>query len=115
MLGKVSLSRHPCIELMPSMIPALKFLGPQDDNPDPIPWQRVISSAGTISSRGPGTQGAELQRQALEAEGIEVATGRTGDLRVNFEQFGWFPAVGTIDLPDRGGPEQESNEGDEED
>lgn len=63
-----------------------------------IPWQRVLSSSGVISSRGPGTDGANTQRQALEAEGVEVAVGRSGDLRVNLGEYGWFPEVGTVDI-----------------
>lgn len=80
---------------------ALKFLGPQDQAQNPVPWQRVISAAGTISSRGPGTDGADVQRQALEAEGIEVTRGRTGELRVDMAQYGWFPDPGAVTLPDR--------------
>ncbi|THH17573.1 hypothetical protein EUX98_g9100 [Antrodiella citrinella] len=75
---------------------ALKFLAL--DTIPPIPWQRVVSSSGAISSRGPGTNGADLQRQALEAEGVETTVGRTGDLRVNMTTYGWFPEVGTIDI-----------------
>ena len=71
---------------------ALKFLSP--DVTPPVPWHRVISAAGTISSRGPGTTGAQRQRDALEAEGIEVTEGRTGDFRVNLATWGWFPAPG---------------------
>jgi len=77
---------------------ALKFVSP-DVNP-PLPWYRVISSSGTISSRGPGTEGADRQRQALEAEGVEVTTTRGGELRVDLRQWGWFPAVGTVDVSD---------------
>ncbi|KAF8067984.1 MGMT family protein [Lyophyllum atratum] len=73
---------------------ALKFLSP-DTNP-PVPWHRVIGASGTISSRGPGTQGAQRQRDALTAEGVEVTVGRTGDMRVDFAQWGWFPQPGTI-------------------
>jgi methylated-DNA-protein-cysteine methyltransferase related protein len=69
---------------------ALKFLSP-NTNP-PVPWHRVIGAAGTISSRGPGTQGAQRQRDALVVEGVEVTTGRTGELRVDFGRWGWFPA-----------------------
>jgi methylated-DNA-protein-cysteine methyltransferase-like protein len=92
--------RHAVRSLSPSSGPtdrnqALKFLGPQDNNANPVPWQRVIASDGTISSRA----GADRQRQALEAEGVEVTTGRTGDMRVNLQQYGWFPAVGTVNLP----------------
>ncbi|KAJ1303939.1 hypothetical protein OPQ81_008350 [Rhizoctonia solani] len=47
---------------------ALKFLPDGSD----IPWQRVIASNGTISSRGPGTTGADRQREELQAEGVEV-------------------------------------------
>ncbi|TEB26203.1 MGMT family protein [Coprinellus micaceus] len=69
---------------------ALKFLSPQT-NP-PVPWQRVIGASGAVSSRGPGTDGAQRQRDALEAEGVEVTTGRTGEMRVDLAQYGWFPA-----------------------
>ncbi|KIY49683.1 MGMT family protein [Fistulina hepatica ATCC 64428] len=68
---------------------ALKFLGPDTD----IPWHRVISSTGTISSRGPGTGGAQRQREALEAEGVEVQAGRSGELRIDLRTWGWFPAI----------------------
>ena len=62
-----------------------------------MPWHRVIGSPGTISSRGPGTQGAQRQRDALVAEGIEVTVGRTGELRVDFGRWGWFPAPEQVD------------------
>jgi methylated-DNA-protein-cysteine methyltransferase related protein len=62
-----------------------------------VPWHRVIGSGGTISSRGPGTQGAQRQRDALVAEGVEVTTGRTGELRVDFATWGWFPEPGHED------------------
>ncbi|KAF9520153.1 hypothetical protein BS47DRAFT_1287476 [Hydnum rufescens UP504] len=62
---------------------ALKFL-PEDTD---VPWQRVIGASGQISSRGPGTTGAERQRAALEDEGVVVQ-----EMRVNLNQFGWFPA-----------------------
>lgn len=74
--------------------PALKFL-PPNTNP-PIPWHRVIGASGAISSRGPGTDGAQQQRDALIAEGVEVTTGRTGELRVDIHQFGWFPSAAQI-------------------
>ncbi|EAU90046.2 MGMT family protein [Coprinopsis cinerea okayama7 len=69
---------------------ALKFLSP-NTNP-PVPWHRVIGASGTISSRGPGTDGAQRQRDALEAEGVEVTVGRTGEMRVDFGRYGWFPS-----------------------
>jgi len=71
---------------------ALKYLDPETD----VPWQRVISSSGQISSRGPGTTGAQRQRQALEAEGVDVHVGRTGDFTVPLSEYGWFP--NTVDL-----------------
>ncbi|KAJ7228240.1 6-O-methylguanine DNA methyltransferase [Mycena pura] len=73
---------------------ALKFLTP--GTTPPVPWHRVVSSSGTISSRGPGTDGAQLQRDELEAEGVEVAVGRTGEMRVDFSAHGWFPEPGTV-------------------
>ena len=76
---------------------ALKFL-PSNTNP-PIPWHRVIGASGTISSRGPGTNGAQNQRDALQAEGVDVTTGRNGEMRVNLSQFGWFPSIAELDPP----------------
>ncbi|KAL1940950.1 hypothetical protein VTO73DRAFT_7586 [Trametes versicolor] len=90
---------------------ALRFLSP--DVTPPIPWYRVISSAGTISSRGPGTDGAARQRDALVAEGVDVEVTRSGDLKVNMRQYGWFPAVGTIDTGVQQAP-GEDGEGDEQ-
>ncbi|ESK86746.1 mgmt family protein [Moniliophthora roreri MCA 2997] len=52
-----------------------------------VPWQRVIGSSGTISSRGPGTNGAQRQKEGLEAEGVEVSD----SLRVDLAMYGWFP------------------------
>ncbi|KAJ7068684.1 MGMT family protein [Mycena amicta] len=68
---------------------ALKFL--TADTTPPVPWHRVVSSSGTISSRGPGTNGAQRQSDALENEGVVVTAGRSGDLRVDFSAYGWFP------------------------
>jgi len=76
---------------------ALKWLSP--NTVPPVPWYRVVSSSGAISSRGPGTTGAQRQKEELEAEGVEVSAGRTGDFRVNFAVYGWFPQVGSVDLP----------------
>ena len=63
-------------------VPALKFLGPDSD----VPWQRVVSASGQISSRGPGTEGAERQRQELESEGVTVT-----NMQVSWREYGWFP------------------------
>ncbi|KAJ3852822.1 MGMT family protein [Lentinula lateritia] len=68
---------------------ALKLSGP--GVAPPLPWHRVISSSGVISSRGPNTTGAERQRQALEEEDVEVTVGRTGEFRVDLKSYGWFP------------------------
>ena len=76
---------------------ALKFL-PSNTNP-PIPWHRVIGATGTISSRGPGTTGAQRQHDALQAEGVEVTTGRNGEMRVNLREYGWFPSIAELNLP----------------
>lgn len=89
-------SEHAMIRIASELVrPALKFVSP--DVQPPIPWYRVIASSGVISSRGPGTSGADVQRQELEAEGVEVSAGRMGDLRVDMKQYGWFPAPGTVD------------------
>ncbi|KDQ12042.1 hypothetical protein BOTBODRAFT_135226 [Botryobasidium botryosum FD-172 SS1] len=76
---------------------ALKFLPGGQNNQ--VPWHRVVSSTGAISSRGPGTQWGLRQRQALEAEGVEVQDSRDGgDGRVSLATWGWFPEVGSIDI-----------------
>ena len=77
---------------------ALKFLSP--DVEPPVPWYRVVSSSGAISSRGPGTEGAQRQRDELEAEGVEVRVGRTGELLVDLKAWGWFPDPAQVDLED---------------
>lgn len=50
-----------------------------------IPWWRVLSSSGAISSRG-NTSGEILQKHKLIEEGVEV----TG-VKVNLGLVGWFP------------------------
>jgi len=81
LIGMPSYSRH--------VGQALKFLSPAAD--PPVPWQRVVSSAGKISSRGPGTDGAQRQREALEAEDVEVRVSRMNELLVDLATYGWFP------------------------
>ncbi|KAJ7682369.1 MGMT family protein [Mycena polygramma] len=73
---------------------ALKFLTP--GTTPPVPWHRVVSSSGAISSRGPGTDGARVQGETLEAEGIEVHVTPSGERKVDFAVCGWFPEPGTI-------------------
>lgn len=75
---------------------ALKFLSPDAD--PPVPWQRVVSSAGKISSRGPGTDGAQRQREALEAEDVMVRVGRANELLIDLVEYGWFPVPATMGL-----------------
>jgi len=70
---------------------ALKFLQPETD--PPVPWYRIIGSSGAISSRGPGTDGARRQRDALVAEGVEVTETQNGEFRVDLREYGWFPIV----------------------
>ena len=86
----------PTATVLTCPIAALKFLSPAAD--PPVPWQRVVSSAGKISSRGPGTDGAARQSEALQAEEVEVHVGRTNELLVDLATYGWFPAPGTISL-----------------
>ncbi len=50
-----------------------------------LPWHRVINSRGTISLR-PGA-GYELQKELLEAEGVEF--GNNG--RIDLKRFLWSP------------------------
>jgi len=89
---------------------ALKFLSP---NPiPPVPWHRVIGASGAISSRGPGTTGAQRQRDSLVVEGIQVTAGRTGDLRIDFATYGWFPqqvVVSAVNANEESGSEAESD------
>ncbi|KAF8573976.1 MGMT family protein [Ramaria rubella] len=68
---------------------ALKYLTPESD----VPWQRVVSSTGRISSRGPQTEGADRQRQALEAEGVEVI-----NMRIPWREYGWFPESVSLEI-----------------
>lgn len=48
---------------------------------------------------------------ALVAEGVEVTVSQTGDMRVDFRQWGWFPEVGTT-VDNRGALAQNVPEGD---
>ena len=57
---------------------------PDEERPD-VPWQRVINAQGKISPRGEGL-GALLQRELLEAEGVEFSEAG----RVSFRRFGWL-------------------------
>jgi 6-O-methylguanine DNA methyltransferase, DNA binding domain len=68
---------------------ALKHLHPETD----VPWQRVVSATGQISSRGPQTEGADRQREVLETEGVQVQ-----NLKVSWKECGWFPDSVSLDM-----------------
>lgn len=51
--------------------------------PEGVPWQRVINAQGKISLRG--KEGQTIQRDLLEAEGVEFDEKERVDLR----RFGW--------------------------
>ncbi|KAI0694086.1 MGMT family protein [Cerioporus squamosus] len=104
LLGMPAYSRH--------VGQALKFVSPNAT--PPVPWHRVLASSGSISSRGPGTDGAARQRDALVAEGVEVTTTRAGDFKVDLRQYGWFPAVGSVDIGVDLEGEEGAGEGDAE-
>lgn len=62
---------------------ALHALSEDDD----VPWQRIINAQGCVSLGG-HTGMDRLQRQMLEAEGVEFdASGR-----VDLERFRWTPS-----------------------
>lgn len=44
----------------------------QMDSGDGLPWWRVLNNAGQISIKGHPTASAQMQKEALEAEGAEV-------------------------------------------
>ena len=53
-------------------------------NRDGIPWQRVVNARGEISLRSHGGYD-ELQRELLEAEGVEFSLRG----RIDLSRFGW--------------------------
>lgn len=52
-----------------------------------LPWHRVVNARGEVSPRSGGSQGDEVQRLRLEAEG--VAFDRRG--RIALERYRWRP------------------------
>lgn len=54
------------------------------DGEDELPWHRVLNAQGRISSR-PDWECEEVQRQLLEAEGVEFST----EGRVDLERYRW--------------------------
>lgn len=63
-----------------------------------MPWYRVVSSTGAISSRGSGTDGARQQKDELEGEYIEVLAvrGTQGDWRVDRRAWAGFRRSGAL-------------------
>ena len=52
----------------------------------------MISAKGIISPRGDEGQGVARQKNALEAEGVEVDTlAGSGGEKVDVRRYGWFP------------------------
>lgn len=90
-----------------AFVTALKFLDPSTN----IPWQRVVSSTGKISSRGPGTSGAQRQREALEVEGVEIRVTRENEFAVRWDTYGWFPQEINLEIEhgDAENQEEEAN------
>ena len=63
---------------------ALGALGSKRDSRPPVPWHRVINSAGRIST--PNTDGsADQQRDLLRSEGVVVGE----DYRVDLSVYLW--------------------------
>ena len=56
------------------------------DSDGDVPWQRVVSVSGGISTYKVGT--GELQVALLEAEGVEVK-----DRSVDMRRYGWRPQL----------------------
>ena len=54
--------------------------------------------------------GAQRQREALEAEGVDVAVGRSGELRVDLGRWGWFPQPGNVGVLDAGDDDENADE-----
>ena len=53
-----------------------------------VPWQRVVNARGEISLHGGGV-GSSIQRELLEAEGVEFD--EFG--RIDLERFRWQPLL----------------------
>ena len=53
-----------------------------------VPWQRVINARGEISQHGGGV-GSFIQREILEAEGVEFDSHD----RIDFSRFRWVPKL----------------------
>ncbi len=67
---------------------ALASLSFADAEKGEIPWQRVINAQGKISPRG-GGDGALVQRDLLEAEGVRFEATSSGEERIHLRDFRW--------------------------
>ncbi len=67
---------------------ALASLSLADARAGEISWQRVINAQGKISPRG-GGDGARVQRELLEAEGVRFEGKEAGSERINLREFRW--------------------------
>ena len=63
------------------------------DEIEEVPWQRVINARGEISQHGGGA-GSFIQREILEAEGIEFDTNG----RIDFSRFRWVPELRSSEI-----------------
>ncbi|MCM0083298.1 MGMT family protein [Geomonas sp. Red32] len=52
-----------------------------------VPWHRVVNAKGEVSHRSSGSEGGEIQRLALEREGV-VFDSRG---RIDFARYRWRP------------------------
>ena len=50
-----------------------------------VPWHRVVNARGKISARSGTSDCADIQRDLLEAEGIEFLP----DARIDLHLYGW--------------------------
>ncbi|SRR5690606_30522115 len=63
---------------------ALSALPAQEDQENPVPWQRVINSQGRISIISREVT-AQKQAELLREEGVEVSE----DLRIDLQRYLW--------------------------
>ena len=71
-----------------------------------VPWWRVVNAQGGISIRGGFGEGAEIQRDLLEAEGVELI----GEGRLRLDDYRWVPSPSRLGArrKKRGGPQAPS-------
>ena len=92
---------------------ALASLSFADAEKGNVPWQRVINAQGKISPRG-GSDGAQIQRDLLEAEGVRFDGERINllDFRWDGPSWAWLAEHGFE--PERGADQLGYWEGEEE-